>query len=182
VTPVELSPTADTRASSLTASQEQRVVDDYYDSSIHSPQALAITHTLGAESQDTQEVTEAYTPASVCFTLATASPGVPAQSVIVKPSTTPMSLDTPVKTSPAVMPTTARSSSAVTDTLTVAPQPKVTHAADTTIPVSTAASIPVSTAAANEIPTAAVSIAPIVIVRQLRGPSVRWKHIVEIFP
>ena len=41
----------DTRASGLTASQEQRVVDEYYDRGVQSPQALAITKTLGADSQ-----------------------------------------------------------------------------------------------------------------------------------
>jgi len=88
-----------------------------------------------------------------------------------------MMLDTPVKTSP-VMSTTAQSSSTVTDTPTAAPLPKPIPIADG----NTTTSIPVTTAAAPEIPTAAVSTAPIVIVRQLRGPSLRWKHIMEIFP
>jgi len=103
VPPVELSPIVDTRASGLIASQEQQVVDEYYDCGVQSPQALAITHTLGVDSQGSQEVAETYALASVCPTPATASPGVPAQCVIVKPSTTPMSLDTPVKTNPVVM-------------------------------------------------------------------------------
>ena len=61
----------DKRASVLTASQEQRVVDEYYDCGVQSPQALTITQTLGADSQGSQEA-----PTSVGSTPATASTGV----------------------------------------------------------------------------------------------------------
>jgi len=83
----------DTRASGLTAFQEQRVVEEYYDCGVQSPQALAITKTLSADSQGSQEATT-----SVGSTPAVVSPGVSAQSVTVKPNVTPMLLDTPVKT------------------------------------------------------------------------------------
>jgi len=43
---VEPVSSVDIRASGLTASQEQRVVDEYYDRGMQSPQALAITKTL----------------------------------------------------------------------------------------------------------------------------------------
>ena len=127
-TVVSVSP-VDTRASGLTASQEQRVVDEYYDRDFQLPQALAITQTLGADSQGSQETT---------------SVGVPVQSVIAKPSAIamPMLWDTPVKASP-VMSTTAQSSSIVTDTPTAAPLLKLTPIPDVTMPGSTTTSIPV---------------------------------------
>jgi len=101
-TVVPVSP-VQTRASGHTVSQEQRVVDEYHDCGVQSPQALAIRQTLGADSQGSQEAAT-----TVGSTPATASPGVPAQSVIVKPSAMPMMLDTPVKTSPVVMSTTVQ--------------------------------------------------------------------------
>ena len=162
----------DTRASGLTASQKQRVVDEYYDRGVQSPQTLAITKTLGADSQGSQEVTT-----SVGSTPATASPGVSAQSVTVKSNVTPMLLDTPVKTSPVVF-NTVQSSRIVTDTPTaVMPKPILTP--DATIPVSTAASPEIQTAVA-------ASTAPIVIVRQLKevrpyDGSTSWKSFREHF-
>jgi len=83
----------DTRASGLTASQEQRVVDEYYVSGVQSPQALTISTTLGVDFQDSQEVTT-----SVDSTPVVASSRVSTQSATVKPSVTPMHLDTPIKT------------------------------------------------------------------------------------
>jgi len=162
----------DTPASGLTASQEQRVVDEYYDCGVQSPQALAIMKTLGADSQGSQGATT-----SVDSTPAAASPGVPAHSMIAKRNVTPMLLDTLVNTSPVVY-TTAQSSSIVTDTPTAAPLPKPILTPDV--------SIPVSTAAEPEIPTAAVSTAPIVIVRQLKevrpyDASTSWKSFREHF-
>jgi len=163
----------DTRASGLTASQEQRVVDDYYDCSVQSPQAMAITKTLGADSQGSQEATT-----SVDFTL-TVSSGVLPQSLTVKPNVTPMLLDTPVKTSPVVF-TTAQSSRIVTDTPTAASLSKPIPTSDVVMPGGTTTPIPVSTAAIPEIPTAAASTASIVIVRQLKEVSLRRKYVVEV--
>jgi len=97
---LEVPPTVspiETRASGLAASQEQRVVDEYYDCGVQSPQALTITQTLGADSQGSQGAAT-----NVSSTPAVASPGVSARSVTAKPSVMPMLLDTPVKTSPAV--------------------------------------------------------------------------------
>ena len=140
---------------------------------------MAITKTLGADSQGSQEATT-----SVGLTPTTASPGVPAQSVTVKPNVTPMSLDTPVKNSPVVF-TTAQSSRIVTDTPTVA-LPKPIPIPDVAMPGGMTTPIPVSTAAAPEIPTAAASTAPIVIVRQLKDVrpydgSTSWKSFREHF-
>ena len=167
--PLEMPPTVmpessiDTRASGLTASQEQRVVDEYYVCGVQSPQALAISKTLGVDSQGSQEATT-----GVGTTPAVASPGVPAQSLTVKPNVVPMLLDTPVKTSPVVF-TTAQSSSIVnTPTVALASSSKPIPTPDVAMPGSTTTPIPVSTAAAPEIPTAAASTAPIVIVQQLK--------------
>jgi len=136
----------DTRPSGLTASQEQRVVDEYYVRGVQSPQASTISKTLGVDLQDSQEVTT-----SVSSTPVVASPGVSTQSATVKPSVTPMQLDTSIKASP-VMSTTAQSSIIITDTPTVAlPKP------DVAMPPGTTTLNPVSTAATPEVPTAAAS-------------------------
>ena len=167
----------DTRASGLTASQEQRIVDEYYVRGVQSPQALAISKTLSVDSQGSQEATT-----SVGSTPTTASLGDPVQSLIAKPNVTPMLLDTPVKTSPVVF-TTAQSSSIV-NTPTVASSSKPIPTPDVAMSGSTTS--PVSTAAASEISTAAASTAPIVIVRQLKevrpyDGSTSWKLFRERF-
>jgi len=161
-------------------SQEQRVVVEYYDYGVQSPQALATTQTVGADSQGSQEATT-----SVGSTPATASPGVPAQSMTAKPSVIPMLLDTPAKISSLVF-ITAQSSSTVTDTPTAAPSPKPILTPEVTMPGSTTTSISVSTAAAPEVPTAGVSTTPIVIARQLKevrpyDGSTSWKSFREHF-
>jgi len=169
----------DTRPSGLTASQEQRVVDEYYVRGVQSPQASTISKTLGIDSQDSQGVTT-----NVDSTPAVASAGVSIQSETAKPSVTPMQLDTPIKASP-VIPTTAQSSRIAIDTPTAAsskpiPTPDVAMYGGTTTPN------PVSTAAAPETPIAAASTAPIVIVRQLKevrpyDGKTAWKSFREHF-
>jgi len=165
----------DTRPSGLTASQEQRVVDEYYVRGVQSPQASTISKTLGVDVQDSQEVTT-----SIASTPVVASSEVSTQSATAKPNVTPLQLDTPIKTSP-VMSTTAKSSRIVTDIPTVAlPKPDVAMPGGTTTPN------PVSTAAAPEIPTAVASTAPIVIVRQLKevrpyDGKTSWKSFREHF-
>ena len=62
----------DTRPSGLTASQEQRVVNEYYVRGVQSHQTSTILKTLGVDSQDSQEEAT-----SVDSTLVVASPGVP---------------------------------------------------------------------------------------------------------
>ena len=75
----------DARPSGLTASQEQRVVDEYYVRGVQSPQASTISKTLGVDVQDSQEVTT-----SIGSTPVVASPEVSTQSATAKPSVTPM--------------------------------------------------------------------------------------------
>ena len=146
-----------TRPSGLTASQEPRVVDEYYVRGVQSPQALTIAKTLGVDSQNSQGVT-----ASVASTPVVTSPGVPAQCATAKSSVAPMLLDTPIKTSPVVT-TTAQSSRVITDTPTVPLlEPDVAMPGETKTPNL------VSTAAAPDVSAAAASRAPIVIVRQLK--------------
>ena len=86
---VTLESSVDTRPSGLTASQEQRVVDEYYVRGVQSPQASTILETLGIDSQDSQGVT---TSAGSAFVVI--SPGVSTQSTPAKPSVAPMQLDT----------------------------------------------------------------------------------------
>ena len=185
---VELSPAVDVRASGVTASQEQQVVDEYYDRSVRSPQSLATVHTLRAESQSNEEAAEASTSASVCVgsSPATALTGVPVQSVtttcdpvsvysgVNKLSAMPVSVELPVKTSPVVMSTTVQSSSTVVSTSVVASQTppvststsaSVASTTDATTPGSAAVTVPVSIV---ETPTVAAAVAPVVIVRQLK--------------
>jgi len=188
VSTVELSPAVDVRASGVTASQEQQVVDEYYDRSVRSPQSLATVHTLRAESQSNEEAAEASTSAGVFVgsSPATALTGVPVQSVtttcdpvsvysgVNKLSAMPVSVELPVKTSPVVMSTTVQSSSTVVSTSVVASQTppvststsaSVASTTDATTPGSAAVTVPVSIV---ETPTVAAAVAPVVIVRQLK--------------
>jgi len=155
----------DTRPSGLTASQEQRVVDEYYIRGVQSPQASAISKTLGIDSQESQGVSTSTGSVS----------GVSTQRTPAKPSVVPMKLDAPV------MPTTAQSSRIAIDTPTaVSSKPIPTPDVGTTTPN------PVSTAAAPEVPAAVASTAPIVIVRQLKevrpyDGKTSWKSFREHF-
>jgi len=85
----------DTHPSGLSASQEQRVVDEHYVRGVQSSLASMITKTLGVDSQDSQGVSTSAGSTSVVT-----SPGVSTQSTPAKPSVAPMQLDTPIKTSP----------------------------------------------------------------------------------
>jgi len=160
----------DTRPSVLTASQEQRVVDEYYVRGVKSPQASVITKTLGIDSQDSQGVST-----STASTSVVTSPGVSTQSTPAKPSAAPMQLDTPL------MPATAQSSRIAIDTPTAtSSKPIPTPNVGTTTPN------PVNTVAASEVPAAVASTAPIAIVRQLKvfrpyDGKTSWKSFREHF-